>query len=275
MNFGLCRILIATVNGNISPGTFVTPPNFMDTYWDAITLNLYQNYVHANVFAPSGVTDPTLVHATDDALAYNFPVSGNGWNSGDVTTMAGGAGWHMTVDDVLNVMGTFRRAGTIVSQEQPQTMLDSNFGIDFATSTLLGTLYANNGGWQDNAGHVEQSVLFYVPEDIELVVLVNSPTARRPSPCSQSCTTRHGQHRAEATPAARGLKRPAPCGEPLGRFRATSAVPARGFEPRTKGLKGLREPIPGRKSGLSEFIYASPAVGVGSADHSSYSAVAR
>ena len=125
--------------------------------------------------APSGVTDPTLVHEPDDALAYNFPVSGAGWNSGDLTTMAGGAGWHMTIDDVLNVMGTFRRAGTIVSQEQAQTMLDSNFGIDFATFTLLGTLYANNGGWQDNAGHVEQSVLFYLPEDMELAVLVNSP----------------------------------------------------------------------------------------------------
>jgi CubicO group peptidase (beta-lactamase class C family) len=179
MNFGLCRILISTVNGNVPPWLRVPPhlevPDSNDRAWDVATLSDYQNYVQANVFAPSGVTDATLVHEPDDALAYNFPVSGAGWNSGDLTTMAGGAGWHMTIDDVLNVMGTFRRAGTIVSQEQAQTMLDSNFGIDFATFTLLGTLYAKNGGLQDNAGQVEQSVLFYLPDDMELVVLVNSP----------------------------------------------------------------------------------------------------
>ena len=32
-----------------------------------------------------------------------------------------------------------------MSQKQAQTMLHSNFGIDFATLTLLGTLYAKNG----------------------------------------------------------------------------------------------------------------------------------
>jgi CubicO group peptidase (beta-lactamase class C family) len=171
MNFGLCRILIPTVAGNISPDTLV-PPSIIDTYWDAITLNAYQKYVQANVFAPSGVTDATFVHEPDDALAYNFPVSGTGWNSGDLTTLIG---WHMTVDDVLKVMGTFRRAGTIVSPEQAQTMLDSRFAIDTTAKTQLGTLYAKNGGFQDSVGQVEQGVLFYLPEDMELVVLVNSP----------------------------------------------------------------------------------------------------
>ncbi len=90
----------------------------------------------------------------------------------------------MTVDDVLKVMGTFRRAGTIVSPEQAQTMLDSNFAIDFATFTLLGTLYAKNGGYGQN-GQVEQSVLFYLPDDMEVVVLVNSPIG----PSAQSLFT--------------------------------------------------------------------------------------
>lgn len=144
MNFGLCRILISTINGNISASARLTGPvgaHFNDILWDASTLSACQTYVHANVFEPSGVTDPTLVHETGDALAYNFPVSGNGWNSGDLTTMAGGASWHMTVDDILKVMGTFRRAGTIVSAAQAQTMLDDGFGIDGGGSTLAGTIY--------------------------------------------------------------------------------------------------------------------------------------
>ena len=86
------------------------------------------------------------MHEPDDALAYNFPVSGPGLELGRFDEDGGRVGWHMTVDDVLKVMGTFRRAGTIVSPEQAQTMLDSKFAIDFATFTLLGTLYAKNGG---------------------------------------------------------------------------------------------------------------------------------
>jgi hypothetical protein len=102
-------------------------------------------------------------------------VSGNGWNSGDLTTMAGGTGWHMTVDDVLKVMGTFRRAGTIMSPAQAQTMLENSFGIDWITPTQLGTFYAKVGGWGAATAKFEQGVLFYLPQNMELVVLVNSP----------------------------------------------------------------------------------------------------
>jgi hypothetical protein len=179
MNFGLCRILLATINGNI-PVDFSLPPLFglnvfNDIVWDAITLAAYESYAAAHVFSPSGVSGPTLAHQPLDALAYNFPVSGSGWNSGDLTTMAGGAGWHMTVDQLLDVMGTFRRQGTIVSPFQAQTMLDNGFGIDWTVSTSLGTYYAKNGFWYDGAGQMEQGVLFYLAQDMEFVLLVNSP----------------------------------------------------------------------------------------------------
>lgn len=179
MNFGLCRILLATINGNIPVG-FSIPDlfgitAFNDVVWDAVTITAYEAYLAANVFGPSSVTDPSLAHETDDALAYTFPVSGNGWNSGDLTTMAGGAAWHMSVDDILKVMGTFRRSGTIVSAAQAQTMLDDGFGIDWIESTNLGNYYAKNGLWEDGGGHVEQGVLFYLPGNMELAVLVNSP----------------------------------------------------------------------------------------------------
>ena len=114
-------------------------------------------------------------HEPADALAYNFPVSGNGWNSGDLTTMAGGAGWHMSVNELLDVMGAFRRSGTIMSPAAAQTLLDDEFGIDWRISTPLGFYYAKNGMWSDPCGHLEQSVAFYLPADMELVLLVNSP----------------------------------------------------------------------------------------------------
>ena len=179
MNFGLCRILISTINGNI-PVDWTPPLKFgtgslKDQLWDWITLSAYQAYVNANVFDPAGVFGPTLTHESADALAYNFPVAGNGWNSGDLTTMAGGAAWHMSVDELLNVMGTFRRSGTIMTAADAQTLLDDHFGIDWPVTTLLGTYYAKNGMWSDGSGHKEQSVAFYLPLEMELVLLVNSP----------------------------------------------------------------------------------------------------
>jgi negative regulator of replication initiation len=179
MNYGLCRILIATINGNIPVDwTYPLPLRvFNDQAWDSITLQAYQAYVNANVFSPSGVTGATLYHESGDALAYNFPVSGNGWNSGDLTTLAGGTGWHMTLDQVLSVMSTFRRSGTIMSPADAQTMLDDGFGLNWTVPTQLGTYYAKIGGWQDNAGHMEQSIAFFLPQQMEFVLFVNSPIA--------------------------------------------------------------------------------------------------
>jgi hypothetical protein len=178
MNFGLCRILISTINGNIPVDwsfPFWPDPAFNDWLWDYVTLLAYQAYVDVNLFSPAGVTGPTLYHEAADALAYNFPVSGNGWNSGDLTTMAGGAAWHMTVDQFLAVMGTFRRSGTIMSPSDAQTLLGNGFGIDWTVDTRLGTYYAKNGRWLDGSGHEEQTVAFYFPREMELVLFVNSP----------------------------------------------------------------------------------------------------
>ena len=138
------------------------------------------------------MTDPTLAHQTNDALAYNFPVSGNGWNSGDLTTMAGGTGWHMTVDDVLKVMGTFRRAGTIMSPAQAQTMLEDSFGIDFITQTQLGTFYAKVGGWGAATAKFEQvRAVLPSPRTWSWWCSSTLPSARRTqSPCSRSSPTR-------------------------------------------------------------------------------------
>jgi CubicO group peptidase (beta-lactamase class C family) len=178
MNFGLCRILISTINGNIDPGTTFTIPfiaNSNDVFWDYITIQSYAQYVRDFVFAPACVSGPTLDHPVPDALAYSFPVTGNGWNSGDLSSMSGGAGWHMSPSDLLSVMDAFRRRGTIMSAEQAQAMLDSGFGVDLQMSTPIGTLYNKNGLWQNGGNQVEQSLAYFLPRDMELVVLANSP----------------------------------------------------------------------------------------------------
>jgi len=177
MNFGLCRILLATIDGAISTGADFAHlpflPDLNDPIWDAATTGAYRAYVETNIFAAACVIG-TLTHPGDDALAYGFPTAGTGWNSGDLTTMAGGAGWHLSVDDLLAVMNDFRRVGNIVSSAAAQGMLDDSFGIDLVQATPAGTLYNKNGLWQNGAAQVEQSLAYFLPQDMELVVLANS-----------------------------------------------------------------------------------------------------
>jgi hypothetical protein len=172
MNFGLCRILIATINGNVNKDLLLPDPA-----WDILTISAYAAYVATKVFSPAGVSGPSLSHPNASAFAYSFPPL-NGWNSGDLRTVSGGAGWHISVDELLKVMGTFRRKRTIMSTGKAQNLLDSGFGIDVVQDTPAGRLYNKNGLWQDSdgaLGRVEQSLAYFLPEDMEMIVLANSP----------------------------------------------------------------------------------------------------
>ena len=65
-----------------------------------------------------------------------------------------------------------------MSPAAAQTMLDNGFGIDLVgVSTPAGKLYNKNGLWHDADvnGRTEQSLAYFLPEDMELVVLANSP----------------------------------------------------------------------------------------------------
>jgi len=190
VNFALCRILLATITGtvpvdwplDVSPPT---NPSRFDQLWDTATIEYYENYVTTGVFDAAGldtVNGPSLQHAPGDALAYPFSMRAAGWNSGDLSTLAGADGWHMSVDELLAVMGAFRRGNAMLDPVAAQSMLDLRFGIDTVQNTQLGLVYAKSGFWNNNKdenevgiGETEQGVLFYLPQDMELVVLVNSP----------------------------------------------------------------------------------------------------
>jgi CubicO group peptidase (beta-lactamase class C family) len=174
MNFSLCRILLATLNKAVALDAQFPAP-FQDAGWDLATINAFQGYVTAFVFNPSGAA-AHLAHQPGDALAYSFPALAGqpGWNDGDLTTGSGADGWHMTASQYLDVMGTFRRAGTILSTAQAQAMLDDGFGVDWIGSTAAGAYYAKNGLWENGDGQTEQSTAFFLPDDMEAVVFVNS-----------------------------------------------------------------------------------------------------
>ena len=176
VNYGLCRILIATIDGAIPFKLF--GPGLTDAFWDITTIRAYARYVQENVFDPVGVTG-AFTHGAQDALAYPFPAVSPGWNSGDLSTMSGCAAWHLSVDDLLIIMAAFRRRGFIVDPVVAQTMLDRQFGVDVKRDTPLGRIYAKGGFWSKDGGKfVEQSNVFFLPKGMELVILANSPRCK-------------------------------------------------------------------------------------------------
>jgi hypothetical protein len=98
----------------------------------------------------------------------------SGWESGNLTPMAGTAGFRMSVKEVLNVMSHARRKGTLLSSAKAQMMLDSSFGIDLTADTKVGKIYGKSGWWGLGDGRTEQCVIFFLPEGMELALFVNS-----------------------------------------------------------------------------------------------------
>lgn len=177
MNFGLCRILIAVINGNINKNTDFGVLN--DQIWDMVTISSYRNYVQTKVFNPAGVANAGFAPAAGGALAYRFPHNNQaGWDSGDLSTMSGGAGWRLSVTEVLKVMDHARRKNTILPANRTQFLLDNRLGIDQIINTPAGKLYNKNGAWRDgdcaNNPRQEQCVAVFLPNGYEIVVFVNS-----------------------------------------------------------------------------------------------------
>ena len=150
-------------------------PLINDSAWDIVTTDWYLSRAQNHVFTPSGVGNVSPAPAGKSAFAYQSKSDKQGWNSGDLATQLGGAGFRLSVNDLLSVMGTFRRAGTIVSKAEAQEAIDAMLGLDQMFETPAGKIYNKNGAWADGAGNLEQSVVFFLPENMEVAVLVNSP----------------------------------------------------------------------------------------------------
>jgi CubicO group peptidase (beta-lactamase class C family) len=173
VNFSILRVLGAVMDGTIGKNADFGPLN--DAAWDIVTTDWLLSRAQSKLFTPSGVSNVSAVPAGKNAFAYQSKTDKQGWNSGDLSTQLGGAGFRMSVNDLLSVMHTFRRAGSIVSKAEAQEAIDAMLGLDQVFDTPAGKIYNKNGGWGDGAGNVEQSVVFFLPENMEVAVLVNSP----------------------------------------------------------------------------------------------------
>ncbi len=175
VNYGLLRVLIAVVNGDV-------PKNAPATYpWDEKTIAAYENYVQRKIFAPSGVTGATMLPPRDTALAYDFPVTWPGGQPDKMRCMAGAVGWYMSVDEVLNVMGTFRRGGKIMPPEAATAMMDAQIGFewnygDVGFHSKSGISVRSKKSLDEDTNiQMLQTAAYFLPDDMELVIFANSP----------------------------------------------------------------------------------------------------
>jgi hypothetical protein len=183
-SFSLVRVLTATMTNAVPADTSYTfggllSESVQDALWDRASTKAFLQYAQARVFTPSGVSNVTTVPlpGSNSAIAYAGPSETKGWDSGDTATQLGGAGFRLSVNEVLNVLGTFRRAGTIVPAAKAQEALDASLGIDRIINSPRGKMYEKNGAWRTGSSpsaDIEQCVAYVLPDDMELVVFVNS-----------------------------------------------------------------------------------------------------
>ena len=178
MNFGLCRILMATLGGYIdADATFGI---YSDVIWNWISVVAYSDYIDTNVFAPAGVTDAVMANSPSSARAYAWDDNGPGWDSGFLMGEAGGASWHLSIDELLDVLGEFRRGGTVVSPQEAIGLMNASYGLSSPVggwSSPAGPFYFKPGRWWNGAPdfQAEQSFVMVLPEDMEFAIFVNSP----------------------------------------------------------------------------------------------------
>lgn len=169
INFGLCRILLPILMGYIDK-EFMGP----EEQWDGYSVAWFNFFMQQNIFTPAGVSSAGfLPQGPNTAYAYSHPGAEPAWNSGNLTTVSGAAGWRLSVTDLLKVMNNLRRKGNILSASEIQDGLDDKLGIDKIYNTAGGKLYCKNGRWR-NGARTEQSVIFFMPDNMELAIFVNS-----------------------------------------------------------------------------------------------------
>lgn len=179
MNFGLIRILIATIGGYIHPAMNFGNPVLNDLMWDAITWAAYNDYMQTYVFNPVGAF-PIIDSNAQSVLGYRFDGTGSGWDTGNFSNRAGGVGWHMTIGEILDVSRAFRQAN-IVSLGNVSDILQGSWGLNSQVGgepTDAGRIYFKAGRWTDNSNaaisRTEQCFVMLMPKDMEIVVFVNS-----------------------------------------------------------------------------------------------------
>jgi len=178
-NFTLLRILIGELVYDLDE----TAPG----YTDELVAQVYEDHLNDNVFEPLGI--PSVGHvrpAGSVSRAYQYPIdtgfsdgSGNvGWLPSDRWPVtAGSTELYLTALELAEVSAYFAHddAGTLLSVEQRETMLDLELGLTESVTGVHGRYPSKQGGrGPDGSSRGYRSRVMFYPNGVEAVVITNS-----------------------------------------------------------------------------------------------------
>ena len=175
VNFGLFRILIPVLTGAIKVS--LTAPSGLeddhDRLWDALAIQGYHDYVQQHVFAPAQISGAATASVPGNAMAYQWPMPGAGWDSGDLSPTSATTGWHLTANELVRLLYAFTD-GVVVPRPDAWAMLESGWGIDRSKPTKAGRYFLKDGRWESGNNQLEQAVAGLLPGGLPFALLMNS-----------------------------------------------------------------------------------------------------
>jgi hypothetical protein len=163
-----------------------------------------------------GVRPSGALSSPDSALAYLYGTGFPGTDTGGDENNLGGGAWYLSANDILDVASAFRRQGLLSpfpdiphqSWTDPGNVLSSYFGIDWAVGKgnptcngdlTIGYVYFTKNGsiplpvyWPngDASGFYTSanSYLWFLPNDVEIALLVNSRVGPLSFPAAKDST---------------------------------------------------------------------------------------
>jgi hypothetical protein len=170
-NFALFRVVIPYLNGFNESGV---------TDKDTATSAAYLAYLNQQLFAPSGIaTIPAAPASSEPTLCYPMPAgSVSGTHFGDWTKLSGGAGLHLSSDELATFLVKLRHSSLLLTPAQTATMTEQLLGWQGRNPVRHGHVNDHGGYlWAPTAsnGKIEVNTLAVsFSAGVQASVLVNS-----------------------------------------------------------------------------------------------------
>jgi D-alanyl-D-alanine carboxypeptidase len=138
---------------------------------------LYRDMMHELVLDPLDIKADLKPSNRSQILGYNGPDDtgagvGTSW---DFTDQAGGFGWHLSTIELAKLWSYAWYSDELLTKSQKDWLKSTRAGL---WNTLFnqkhGTYYCKLGGWNNGGRWVASAVMLF-PDDIQVVMFINSP----------------------------------------------------------------------------------------------------
>ncbi len=188
-NFAIFRAIIPFMNDQADAVSQET--NMSKVVFESWMSSKYIEYMQDNVFTPMGISNAICMinPAKVTSLAYSesnaVPLAINSTITGNWTEICAGGGYYLSAYEMAKAMAYIAQTTTVLSQNQKNEMDTKYLGWDNEDSpmTYAGRAYGKDGAlwWDSNSSGVQdvgdaglQTLVMKFPNNVELVLIINS-----------------------------------------------------------------------------------------------------